>query len=55
MTRGMGSETLLSTCYILSDESSEPFTLRVTGTKINSFSEIPWSVLAKIVLKFNKS
>jgi len=29
----MGSETLPSACYILSDESSIPFTLRVTGIK----------------------
>jgi len=31
----MRSETLPSTCYILSDELVYPFTLRVTGIKTN--------------------
>jgi len=30
----MGSETRTITCYIISEETSIPFTLRVTGIKI---------------------
>jgi len=49
----MGSETLPSTCYVLSDESSipfysifptnlvYPFTLRVTGIKEERYSRVP--------------
>jgi len=43
----MGSETLPSTCYILSEESSIPFTLRVR--------DIKKSVLKKSILKVEVS